>query len=110
MKTSRTLLVLGLCVGLAMSPSVGVAQDANPAQADAPGRELPPLVEPASTDDCLELLTAVVEFALDADMLDDQVDKAEEQLEEMETACHDRRFGDAVTAAKAVAQLIAANK
>ncbi len=66
--------------------------------------------QPDSVDGCLGLLEKVIEHALGADMLDDQIDKSEAELERMESACYDKRFSEAVDAAKVVVNLVAANK
>lgn len=65
---------------------------------------------PASTLDCLKTLESVLESALDADLLDDQMEEAELELEKLETACHDQKFNEAIQAAKAIEKLILANK
>ena len=70
----------------------------------------PHLEEPANVDSCLSLLERVIEHALAADMLDDQIEKSEAELERMETACYDKRFIEALDAAKTVALIVAANK
>ncbi len=65
---------------------------------------------PASTAECLKTLEVVVEHALDADLLDDQIDEAEVHLEKFEEACNDSRFADALAEAKAVEKLVKMNK
>jgi hypothetical protein len=66
--------------------------------------------EPATVDNCLNLLERIIEHALGADMLDDQIDKSEAELERMETACYEKRFPEALDAAKAIAGIVASNK
>ena len=75
-------------------------------------KTLPPLdlIEPKTTEACLELLESVLEHAEAADLLDDQIDKSEAELERMDIACHDKRFADALDAAKIVAAMISTNK
>lgn len=65
---------------------------------------------PADADDCLKTLEAVLEHALDADLLDDQIDETETHLEKLETACHDGRFPEALEEAKAIEKIVAMNK
>lgn len=68
------------------------------------------LALPATTEACLEMMEAVIDRATEADMLDDQVDKAEAELDMMEAHCHEKRFAEALESAKAVMTLVAANK
>lgn len=68
------------------------------------------LVLPASTDDCLKTLEAVLDHALSADLLDDQLDEAEGRFEQLETACIDGRFPEALEHAQAIEKLVSMNK
>ena len=68
------------------------------------------LALPANTDDCLKTLEAVLEHALDADLLDDQIDETETHLEKLETACHDGLFPEALEQARAIEKIVAMNK
>lgn len=68
------------------------------------------LVLPASTDDCLKTLEDVLERALGADLLDDQLDEAEGHFDKLETACIDGRFPDALEQALAIEKLVSMNK
>lgn len=65
---------------------------------------------PASIDECLRTLESALEYAVEADLLDDQIDEAETHLEKLETACHDGRFAEALEEAKAVEKIVAMNK
>ncbi len=65
---------------------------------------------PSTVEECLALFEAVLEHTLDADLLDDQVDEAEAELENMEGACLEKRFPDAIGAAQVVAGILATNK
>lgn len=68
------------------------------------------LALPANTDECIRTLEKVLAHALDADLLDDQIDEAEGIFEKLETACIDGRFGDALEQAIAIERLVAMNK
>lgn len=102
-----TLIAAAFTCLLAAAPAL--AEQSKEAATDKPAKALA-LSLPASTDECLKQLEAVLEQALDADMLDDQVDEAEEHLEKLEAACHDGRFAEALSEAKAVEKLISMNK
>lgn len=65
---------------------------------------------PANVDECLRTLEAVLEHAVEADLLDDQIDEAETHLEKLETACHDGRFDEAFAEAQAVQKIVSTNK
>ena len=65
---------------------------------------------PATVDGCLEFVEKVLEHALEADLLDDQIEQSEAELEEMENACHEKRFSDALQSAKTIADIVATNK
>ena len=68
------------------------------------------LQTPTSLDECLRTLEIVLEHAVEADLLDDQIDEAESHLEKLETACHEGRFDEALTEARAVVKIVATNK
>jgi len=82
---------------------------AGEASADQVPRALE-LKVPANVDECLRTLEAVLEHAVEADLLDDQIDEAETHLEKLETACHDGRFDEAFAEAQAVQKIVSTNK
>ena len=80
---------------------------------ESPGKDAPKTVQlvlPATTDDCIRTLESSLERALEADLLDDQIDEAEGIFEKLETACIDGRFDEALEQAKAIERLVAMNK
>lgn len=85
-----------------------------PARAEESAGERPSrtleLKLPANVDECLRTLETVLEYAVEADLLDDQIEEAETHLEKLETACHDGRFDEALAEAKAVEKIVATNK
>lgn len=98
------LALLAICASLALvSPAAAQGDNDKPPE---------PLVlsQPETTQGCLSMMEDVIEHAAAADMLDDQVDKAEEELERMERHCFEKRFADALDSARAVMALVAANK
>jgi hypothetical protein len=88
---------------LALSPAW--AQEERPKAAEPLA-----LSQPESVDGCLSMMEAVIERANTANMLDDQLDKAEAALEIMEEHCIERRFAEALASAHAVMALVNANK
>ncbi len=68
------------------------------------------LTLPASSGDCLKTLEAVLDHALAADLLDDQLGEAEGRFEKLETACIEGRFPDALEHAQAIVKLVSMNK
>lgn len=97
-------VVIAICAWLAaMAPVIAQEDQAKPVEPLA-------LSLPESADGCLSMLEAIIERAAAADMLDDQIDKAEAQLERMEVHCLEKRFVEALESAKAVMALVAANK
>lgn len=85
-----------------------------PAAAEEPKivKEATPLVLtlPADTNSCLATMEAVLQRALETDLLDDQIDEAETHLDKLEAACHDGKFPEALERAKAVEKILATNK
>lgn len=85
-----------------------------PGYAEEAATQKPPgvieLKLPANVDECLRTLEAVLESAVEADLLDDQIDEAEGHLEKLETACHDGRFSEALAKAQAVQKIVSTNK
>lgn len=106
----RTGAILATAIVMTASTAAlpALAQDT----ATQPPKPLPPieLTEPTTVESCLQLLERVIQHAEAVDMLDDQVDKAEAELERMDISCREQRFPDAYDAAKAVEALMAANK
>lgn len=100
----RATLLAGIA-GLMLAPAC-FAEDAPTLKAAKPLE----LALPGNTDDCLRTLEVVLEHALDADLLDDQIDEAEQHLEKLEIACHDGRFPEALEEAKAIQKIVAMNK
>ena len=98
-----TALAAAVMLAFAATPAAAEAEKAKPVEPLV-------LVQPDSTEACLTTLEAVVERAEEADMLDDQVDEAEAELERMDAHCHEKRFSEALTSAKAVMALVVANK
>ncbi len=100
----RRLALFALCASLLVVPGA-VAQD-------EPAKSPEPLVLslPETTEGCLSMLEDVIERAASADMLDDQVEKAEAELERMEAHCFEKRFAEALGSAQVVMALVAANK
>lgn len=100
----RRLALFALFGSLVVAP-FAVAQDET-------ARTAEPLVLslPETTEGCLSMLEDVIERAAAADMLDDQVDKAEAELERMEAHCFEKRFAEALGSAQVVMALVAANK
>lgn len=96
-------LAAAAMLAFAVPPAVAEAEKSKPA-------EPLELVQPDSTEACLQTLQAVIDRAEEADMLDDQADEAEAELERMDGHCHEKRFAEALTSAKAVLVLVAANK
>lgn len=96
--------------------AAGVALMLGASQAGATGADAPQppkplaLSLPTSLEQCLTTLTLVLDHAEAADLLDDQIDEAEEHLAKLETACHDSRFEDALAEARAIEKLVAMNK
>jgi hypothetical protein len=84
-----------------------LAQDA---KQDQPVKPAVVLTPPASTQECLEALATVLQRAVEANLLDDQIDAAETHLEKLEAACVDGRFAEALDEAKAIEKLLATNK
>lgn len=68
------------------------------------------LTLPANSDECLKTLEAVLEHALAADLLDDQLNEAEGRFERLETACIEGRFSEALEHAQAIDKLVSMNK
>lgn len=98
-------LIAACCAALlALTPCA--AQEATPASINKPLV----LVLPVNTDDCLKTLEAVLEHALSADLLDDQLDEAEGRFDKLETACIDGRFPEALEQAQAIEKLVSMNK
>ena len=100
----RRLALFALFASLVVAP-FAVAQDES-------ARTTEPLVLslPETTGGCLSMLEDVIERAAAADMLDDQVEKAEAELERMEAHCFEKRFAEALGSAQLVMALVAANK
>jgi len=99
------LHLAAFCAAFLMSfPSL--AEEAKPAETVKPLV----LALPVSTDDCLKTLEAVLDHALAADLLDDQLDEAEGSFDKLETACIEGRFSDALEQAQAIEKLVAMNK
>lgn len=98
------LALFAMCTSLALVPPAA-AQDDN-------GKPPEPLVlsQPETTEGCLSMLEDVIDHAAAAHMLDDQVDKAEEELAQLERHCFEKRFAEALDSARAVMALAAANK
>ena len=100
----RLPLIAGLACAIAALPCA--AQDAT---ADKVTKALE-LALPASTEDCFKTLEAVLQRALDADLLDDQIDQAELHLDKLESACQDGKFSEALEEARALERILATNK
>lgn len=100
--------ILLSAIVLAASAGMGSAEEAA-SEGSKPPEPLK-LEEPASVDVCLGMLEKVIEHALGADLLDDQIDKSELELERMESACYDKRFPEALDAAKMIVAIVATNK
>ena len=98
-------LVAACCAGF-LTATACTAEEAPQTQITKPLA----LVLPINTDDCLKTLEAVLEHALSADLLDDQLDEAEGRFEQLETACIDGRFPEALEHAQAIAKLLSMNK
>lgn len=103
-KTMKPLVAACCAVFLTLTPCA--AEEAPQTQLDKPLV----LVLPANTDDCLKTLEAVLERALSADLLEDQLDEAEGKFDKLETACIDGRFPEALEHAQAIEKLVAMNK
>ncbi len=99
------LLLAAFCAALSMSLP-GMAEEAKPAETFKPLV----LALPVSTDDCLKTLEAVLDHALAADLLDDQLDEAEGRFDTLETACIEGRFPEALEQAQAIDKLVSMNK
>lgn len=98
-------LVAACCAAfMALTPCA--AQEATQASINKPLV----LALPVNTDDCLKTLEAVLEHALSADLLDDQLDEAEGRFDKLETACIDGRFPEALEQAQAIEKLVSMNK
>lgn len=102
----RGISIAGLAFLLAAATSLAAEPEA-PAEKPEPALVLE---QPTSTDECLSTMDKVLERALHADLLDDQIEEAETELAKMEDHCLDQRFAEALEAAKAVAKILASNK
>ena len=65
---------------------------------------------PETVEKCLEQLNSLVAKAHAVDMLDDQIDFAENELGRMEGYCVSSHFAEAMTAADEVERILATNK
>jgi hypothetical protein len=61
---------------------------------------------PATVEDCLKRLNAVVNEALTLNLPDDKVDKAESALATMEQSCIDQNFADASATESEIRRLL----
>ena len=110
MSSAAVLIWMALASGLAAQQSPADPAPALGAQ-DTPMVIKPLVIElPSTVEGCLALFEAVLQHSLDADLLDDQVDEAEVELENMEGACLEKRFPNALSAAKVIAGILATNK
>lgn len=91
--TNTTLASIVVALTLAASPLTATAA-----------------VPPASVEDCLKQLEALVTKAHALDLLDDQIDIAEVELGRMESHCIAKDFADARAAADEVEKILATNK
>jgi hypothetical protein len=96
--------VATVATGLVIEP---VSAEETPA---APPPQYIALALPVSTADCLEKLEAVLQRAVEVDLLDDQIDEAELHLEKFEDACYNERFNEALNEGEAIERIVASNK
>lgn len=89
-------------------PAVALADDKPPT--DPAAAQPVVLTEPSTVEGCLKNLELLVESAHALDLLDDQIDQAEAELAKMEQHCLEKQFEAAMTAARAVQQIVATNK
>jgi hypothetical protein len=117
----RAIVAAGVACLLLIAPCAAetdAGKDAAAAPVAAPSPAPPPAaaanpqpLQLASTkEECLQTLELVLTRALEADLLDDQVEEAEKQLERFEVACIEGEFTVALTAARAIEKLVGTNK
>ena len=104
---SAKAILMSAAAFLALASSaVAQSTESAPATMSQP----PAMVQPADVDDCLAFVETVLVYAVDADLLDDQIEEAETELEKMEAACYSKRFDDALEFAKAIVTIVSSNK
>ena len=95
----RSAVVIALCGAAVLMAGAGYA-----------GAEQAAAEPPTTVEDCLELLQTLVDEAHAVDLLDDQIDHAENYVALMERSCLAADFPQAMAFAAEVRKILATNK